>query len=90
MNNAVLDSLVTGFEAIEPTLAPTDDGDRHVLAAAILCRADVIVTFNLDDFPDDALAPYRIEACWGDANNPHDNPCSRLHGLAFRSRRIAK
>jgi hypothetical protein len=33
-----------------------------VLAAAIRGRADVIVTINLRDFPDEALEPFGIEA----------------------------
>jgi len=33
-----------------------------VLAAAIAGRADVIVTYNLKDFPAAALAPFGIEA----------------------------
>jgi hypothetical protein len=37
-----------------------DISDRHVFAAAILVKADVIVTSNLKDFPKDALAPYRL------------------------------
>lgn len=36
--------------------------DRHMLAAAIQCGSDVIVTFNLSDFPDEAMSPYRVEA----------------------------
>ncbi len=39
-----------------------DPKDRHVLAAAIRVGADLIVTFNLKDFPKDALAPWNIEA----------------------------
>jgi hypothetical protein len=39
-----------------------DPDDRHVLAAAIKGRADLIVTSNLRDFPDDALSPWGIEA----------------------------
>ena len=39
-----------------------DPNDRHVLAAAIVGHADVIVTRNLRDFPDEALEPYGIEA----------------------------
>ena len=38
-----------------------DAKDRHVLAAAIKARAHVIVTDNLKDFPDHALAPFSIE-----------------------------
>jgi hypothetical protein len=37
--------------------AVPDVKDRHVLAAAIGARADVIVTDNLKHFPDHALAP---------------------------------
>ena len=36
--------------------------DRHVLAAAVATDAQVIVTFNLRDFPQTALAPFAIEA----------------------------
>jgi hypothetical protein len=35
--------------------------DRHVLAAAIHCKADVIVTFNLKDFPPENLSKFDIE-----------------------------
>ncbi len=36
--------------------------DRHVLAAAVRANAEVIVTYNLKDFPRTALAPYGITA----------------------------
>jgi hypothetical protein len=36
--------------------------DRHVLAAAIRGRADVIVTMNRKDFPDAVLNSFGIEA----------------------------
>jgi hypothetical protein len=62
MNQAVPDCLVTDFERLEVALELPDMDDRHVLAAAICARADVIVTYNLKDFPEAALAPYRIEA----------------------------
>ncbi|MCT7982886.1 PIN domain-containing protein [Laspinema sp. A4] len=39
-----------------------DPGDRHVLAAAIRCGAEIIVTFNFSDFPPESLEPYEIEA----------------------------
>jgi predicted nucleic acid-binding protein len=62
MNANVRDALVTGFESLIPSLSLPDENDRHVLAAAIRCQADVIVTFNLKDFPLDYLSSFDIEA----------------------------
>ena len=62
MNAAIPDVVVSGFEPIEAGLTLPDPEDRHVLAAAIRVGAQVIVTFNLRDFPADALEPYGIEA----------------------------
>ena len=62
MNLATRDCLVTGYDALTPTLELPDPDDRHVLAAAIVGRCDVIVTQNLKDFPDKMLAPYGLEA----------------------------
>ena len=60
MNVSVRDCLVTGYKDIIPVLQLPDAGDRHVLAAAIRCNADYIITFNLSDFPREALEPYGI------------------------------
>ena len=60
MDRAVPDCIVSGYEPLIPSLTLPDKDDRHVLAAAINAGADVIVTFNLKDFPDDVLAPYGI------------------------------
>lgn len=62
MNAHVRDCLVTGFEQLIPTLTLPDPDDRHVLAAAIHARADVLVTANLKDFPAATLLQYGIEA----------------------------
>lgn len=62
MNDAVPDCLVTGYESLIPALSLPDPDDRHVLAAAIAGQADVIVTFNLKDFPERALQAHGIEA----------------------------
>jgi predicted nucleic acid-binding protein len=62
MNCSVRDCLVTGYEQIEQSLELPDAKDRHVLAAAIVGHAQVIVTFNLKDFPDEKLKPFGIEA----------------------------
>ncbi|MGH8040705.1 MAG: PIN domain-containing protein [Rudaea sp.] len=62
MDAAVPDCLVTGYEHLEPGLNLPDPDDHHVLAAAILCHAGTIVTYNLKHFPDATLAPYGISA----------------------------
>jgi len=60
-------SLVSGYEHLVPTLTLPDENDRHVFAAAIEAQASVIVTFNLKDFPRQALSPYGIRALAPDA-----------------------
>jgi hypothetical protein len=62
MDTAVRDCLVTGYQSLIHSLSLPDPDDRHVLAAAVVGRCDVIVTRNLKDFPDAALAPYGIRA----------------------------
>ncbi|MGP6174004.1 hypothetical protein [Corynebacterium sp. A21] len=47
-------------ELIEALSLPDPD-DRHVLAAAIRCGAQVIVTENKKDFPKDVMDRYGIE-----------------------------
>ncbi|MEH1976357.1 MAG: hypothetical protein V7L02_24695 [Nostoc sp.] len=37
-------------------------GDRHVLAAGVVAKANIIVTSNLKHFQDQDLAPWQIEA----------------------------
>jgi predicted nucleic acid-binding protein len=62
VNASVLDCLVTGYKPLEAGLNLPDPGDRHVLAAALKTRADIIVTFNVKDFPASVLSPLGIEA----------------------------
>lgn len=61
MDRATRDCLVTGYEALTPAIKLPDPDDRHVLAAAIVGRCDVIVTWNLRHFPTQAVGPYGIE-----------------------------
>jgi len=56
------ESLVTGYEKRIASLVLPDPDDRHVLAAGITAGASVIVTYNLCDFPEAALAPYCMRA----------------------------
>jgi hypothetical protein len=67
MEKAIPDARVTEYEPIAAGLSLPDENDRHVLAAAIRCGAQVIVTANLRDFPADALARYDVEAQHPDA-----------------------
>ena len=62
MNLHCHDALVTNYEGIISQLLLPDPDDRHVLAAAIWCGADAIITYNLKDFPKHELSKYEIEA----------------------------
>lgn len=62
MNKHALGCLVTGYESLISGLHLPDENDRHVLAAAIHGRANVIVTANLKDFPGNELSRFGIEA----------------------------
>ena len=62
MNEAIADVMVTGYEPLIPSLDLPDPDDRHVLAAAIVCNAQIIVTANLRHFPDAGLERFNIEA----------------------------
>lgn len=56
MNKALPDAQVRDWESMMPLVPEMrDPNDRHVVAAALIGRADVIVTFNLKDFEDECL-----------------------------------
>jgi len=74
MDKATRDCLITGYQDIIPSLHLPDPNDRHILAAAIVGRCDVIVTANLKDFPDTALQPFGI-----DAQHPDEFFCKHLN-----------
>lgn len=61
MRRAFPDAEVAGYESLIDVMT-NDDKDRHVLAAAVRANAEVVVTFNVADFPDRALKPYEIVA----------------------------
>lgn len=62
MNEAVRDCLLSGYEDLIESLNLPDPDDRHVLAAAICAEAEIIITFNLKDFPAKTLQSYNVEA----------------------------
>lgn len=62
MNSTVRDCLVEEYEHLIESVELPDQNDRHVLAAAIHSDSDVIVTFNLKDFPIKVLREYKIRA----------------------------
>jgi predicted nucleic acid-binding protein len=61
MRRAFPDAMVTGYESLVDRMG-NDAKDRHVLAAAVRTNAEVVVTFNIRDFPQAALEPYDILA----------------------------
>lgn len=54
------DAMVAGYDSLIPTMS-CDPKDRHVLAAAVRGGAEVLVTFNLRDFPDASTAHFDLE-----------------------------
>jgi predicted nucleic acid-binding protein len=61
MNTHVRDCLIEDYQYLIDDLSLPDQDDRHVFAAAIHSKADLILTFNLKDFPAETLAEYGIE-----------------------------
>lgn len=61
MNDSVLDCLVVDYEELISGLSLPDPEDCHVLAAAIKSQAQIIVTYNIKDFPSETLQKFDIE-----------------------------
>lgn len=62
MNEHVYDAVIEDYEDLIEILDLPDPSDRHVLAAAIKGKCDLIVTSNLKDFPKKSLDRWGIEA----------------------------
>ncbi|RTL38040.1 MAG: PIN domain-containing protein [Candidatus Melainabacteria bacterium] len=54
------DATVTGYHHLISSMT-CDEKDKHVLAAAVVGKADVIVTYNIGDFPQASVEPHAIE-----------------------------
>ncbi len=67
MNDALPGATVIGYEDLIPMVSLPDPDDRHVVAAAIVARASVILTWNLRDFPATALKKYGLHRQTPDA-----------------------
>ena len=61
MNTAFPDANIINYEALIPGLTLPDASDRHVLAAAIKGKVNLIVTNNTNDFPASYLSTFEIE-----------------------------
>ncbi len=56
------DAMVDNYEILIGSLTLPDEKDRHVLAAAIKTDANIIVTNNLKDFPEEYLSTFGLSA----------------------------
>lgn len=91
VNKAFPNALVLGYETLIETLLLPDEKDRHVLAAAIKSKANLIITNNLKDFPVDLLSCYGLVAKNADhflSDSIDLNPI--VSGRAFRDLLQAK
>jgi predicted nucleic acid-binding protein len=61
IKSAFPDAMLEVPERLLPCM-DNDPGDRHVLASALIAKAQVIVTDNLKHFPPKSLSQFRVEA----------------------------
>lgn len=61
-SRAFPDAMVENYHSLIETLTLPDEKDRHVLAAAIKTNANIIVTNNLKDFPNEYLCTFGLSA----------------------------
>jgi predicted nucleic acid-binding protein len=65
MERAFPEALVTSYQPLIDRMR-NHPKDRHVLATAVACHAQIIVTDNVRDFPAAALAPYALHVYTAD------------------------
>jgi hypothetical protein len=78
MRSAFDDALVVGWEGLEGCYGLPDPDDEHVVAAAVVANAGVIVTENVKDFPVgclpvalDVVRPDRFATSTVEISPPH-------------------
>ena len=76
MKAAFPEALVTGYDDIVPAMR-NHEGDRHVLAAAIVGKADVIVTDNVTHFPESICGELDLDVQTADQFLMHSLALSR-------------
>ena len=60
MRKAFPEACVEGYEPLIESMT-NDPKDRHVLAAAVRSKSELIVTYNKRDFPKESFSPWSIE-----------------------------
>ena len=60
MRRAFPEAMTEGYQAFVPAIELPDEGDRHVVAAAMQARASVIVTENTRHFPEATVGAFNI------------------------------
>ena len=84
------EAFVTGYENLIDSMA-NDVKDRHVAAAAVKGHAEIIITFNLKDFPQIALWEWEIEAQHPDdflIDQYHSDPATVISKLHVQAAQI--
>jgi predicted nucleic acid-binding protein len=77
MCSAFPEANVVGYEGLIRSMR-NHEKDRHVLAAAVKCKADAIITFNVKDFPSDSVEDYEIQVLTPDEFLVHQFHLGRL------------
>jgi predicted nucleic acid-binding protein len=62
MNRAFPTACIAEHQRLIEAVELPDANDRHVVAAAIRAKAEIIVTYNLRDFPAESLAKFELQA----------------------------
>lgn len=61
MNSVFPDANIKNYAKIEKQLELPDENDKHVLAAAIKSKSNIIVTSNIKDFPKSIIIKYKLQ-----------------------------